>query len=76
MLYNTVPNSRVEKMSREGNSNCQTGKLEPVEAVVHLAHLNRNIIGALRLELHTIQVPHEMHNYREPSINVHVFLSQ
>ena len=42
---------------REGNSNCQTGKLEPVEAVVHLAHLNRNIIGALRLELHTIQVP-------------------
>jgi hypothetical protein len=44
-------------MRREGNSNCQTGKLEPVKAVVHLAHLKRNIMGALRLELHTLQVP-------------------
>ncbi len=49
---------------------------------VHLVYPNRNIIGALRLELHTMQVPPEMHNstemhnYRVPSINVHVFLSQ
>ena len=57
MLYNTAPNLRVEKKGVKETQIVKTGKLEPVEAVVHLAHLNRNIIGALRLELHTIQVP-------------------